>query len=133
MLSLKLTISNQAKNEKNYWHLYKNYNIRISICQGFYTTNYLCIYKKVNHLLVYLSLWLPKKLILSNTEWTNLSAERTFLFSENKFCFRFFPRQVGCLNSFSATGRIFFPRQVGYNRDFFIKTSIIIKTASGFF
>lgn len=60
------------------------------------------------------------------TDWT-------FLFSENK-AFLKIPRQVGCLKSFSATGSIKIPRQVGYNRDFYIKTFVIIKkTASGFF
>ena len=58
------------------------------------------------------------KLILSNTGWTNLSTERTFLFFENKFCFRFFPRNTGCQSNFSAKHRMFFPRNTGYNRAF---------------
>ena len=79
-------------------------------------------------------LLLLKKLILSITDWTNLSAERTFfLFSENKFCFRFF-RETQDL-------KVIFPRNTGsffretqdiietFNRDFVF----IIKTASGFF
>ena len=51
-------------------------------------------------------LLLLKKLILSITNWTNLSIERTFLFSENKaFSKKFyetqdvkviFPRNTGC-------------------------------------
>ena len=47
-----------------------------------------------------------------------MSAERKFLFFENKFCFRFFIRKVACLNSFYTKSRIFFIRKVGYNKAF---------------
>ena len=88
-------------------------------------------------------LLLLKKLILSNTGWTNLSIERKFLFSENKFYFRFFretqdlkvifPRNTGSKSNFSAKHRIFFPRNTAYIRAFIKRLRIIKKTTSGFF
>ena len=65
------------------------------------------------------------------TNWTILSIEgtflgflRTFLISKNKAHFRFFPRNIGCSNSFSARHRMIFPRDTGYIRAF-IKRQVI--------
>ena len=130
MFDLRLTTSNQTRMKK----IIGIYTLIITLFSVIVKLLY-------NHIYLYDC---RKKLILSNTCWTNLSVERTFLFSENKFCFRFFRetqdvstvflRKVGCLNSFSTKSRIFFIRQVGYIRAFIKRlTYYIIKTASGFF
>ena len=67
--------------------------------------------------------------IVAKKSWFYKISERTNLFSENKFCFRFFPRKVPCLNSFSAKHRM--SQQFFYDR--YHLTAIFLWQVSSFF